>query len=235
MGRARGFFVTATDTGVGKTLITAAIAMALQRDGASVAALKPVQSGHGVTDSAGDTMLLNSWLDLDLEPETMNVVAYDAPLAPLVAARRAGQSIRLEPIVQRVELVASRHEVLVIEGAGGLLAPVGEAWTIADLAVALDYPLIVVARAALGTVNHTLLTLQVARSLGLAVACVVLNTCSSEDDPSNDTNGALIAEFGDVDVVGPLPWLGDQIDAALIRERLVPHLDASRLLAVQSG
>ncbi len=235
MSRGGGFFVTATDTGVGKTVVAAALALALESQGRSVGVLKPVQSGYGASDPAGDTMLLRSWLELDAAVDAMNVVAYEEPVAPLVAARAVGEEISLLPIIERATLLSTRHDLLVIEGAGGLLAPIGETWTVADMAIALGYPLVIVARDALGTVNHTLLTLQVARSLGLQVAGVVLNRNSAEEDPSNATNAELIAEFGDVDVTGPLPWLGEQPSGSAIRKRLVPLLDTQRLLLAQSG
>jgi len=232
VGRCSGFFVAATDTGVGKTVVTAAMALALRERGQSVGVFKPVQSGFDRDDPDGDTMLLRRWLELDVMPESLNVAAYSRPLAPLVAARFAGEEIRLGPIVERSQQLSKQYDAVLVEGAGGLLVPVGETWTIADLAVALDYPLIIVARAALGTVNHTLLTVRVARSLGLRVAGVVLNASSEGGDASNASNHDLIAEFGDVDVLGPLPWLGDRIDGDAIENGLVPLLDAARLDAL---
>ena len=229
MSRASGLFITATDTGVGKTVVTGAIGAALQHSGRTIAVLKPVQSGHVAADPAGDTMRLRSALELETEPETINVYAFDAPLAPLVAAREAGDDIRLGAIVARAESLAGNAELLLVEGAGGLLVPVGEAWTIADLALALGYPLVVVARAALGTVNHALLTVRTARSLGLRVAAVVLNSTAAEEDASVATNAALIGEFGDVPVLGPLPWLGDTVTGASIRSDLSPLFDAERI------
>lgn len=235
MSRDGGFFVTATDTGVGKTVVTAALALALADQGRSVGVLKPVQSGHCASDPAGDAMLLRDWLELDADVDAVNLFAYEEPVAPLVAAREAGEEIHLLPIVERANQLSTQHDLLLIEGAGGLLAPIGEAWTIADMALALGYPLVIVARAALGTVNHTLLTLHVARSLGLSVAGVVLNASSAWEDPSNETNAELIAEFGDIEVSGPLPWLGEQVNRSAIRERLVPLLDTQRFLLAQSG
>ncbi|MDX6503618.1 MAG: dethiobiotin synthetase [Gaiellaceae bacterium] len=191
----RGFFVTATGTGVGKTVVTGALARALRAQERKVAVFKPVQSGALADDPSGDAALLGA----------DNVYAFEAALAPLVAARRAGVTIELEQILRRADRLVSVNEVVLVEGAGGLLVPLADNLLVADLARALGLPLVIVARAGLGTVNHTLLTIEAARARDLPVAAVVLN---GEVDESTDDNAELIGLFGH----GPL----------LLR---VPHLD----------
>ena len=123
----RGYFITATDTGVGKTFVTAGLAAALRARGRDVAVFKPVQSGALADDPAGDAALLGADC----------VYAFSAPLAPLVAARAEGRTIALAPIVTRAEELAREHEILLVEGAGGLLVPLADGLDMADLAVAL--------------------------------------------------------------------------------------------------
>ena len=196
-----GCFVTATDTGVGKTVVTAGLAASLRARGRDLALLKPVQSGATESDPAGDAALLGADC----------VYAFAAPLAPLVAARAEGRKIELEPILRRARELAGAHELLLVEGAGGLLAPLGEKLDVADLALALELPLLIVARAGLGTVNHTLLTVEAARSRGLEIIGVVLNGFTDE---STATNADLIEERGAVRVLAHVPWLADPADAA---------------------
>ena len=238
MSRARGLFVTGTDTDVGKTVVTAALGHVCRNAGRTVGVLKPVQSGHASDDPAGDTMRLRAWLGSGVEPDVVNVYAFEEPLAPLVAARRTGRSVELGEIVDRAELLAARSDVLLVEGAGGLLVPMGEAWTIADLALTLGLPLVIVARASLGTVNHTLLTVRAARSLGLRVAAVVLNSATpgpgggaEPADLSIESNAELIEEFGDVPALGPLPWLGESFGEDAIRAEHTPRLQPMLELA----
>ena len=197
----RGYFVTATDTAVGKTVVTAGLATALRARGHDVAVFKPVQSGALADDPAGDAALLGAEC----------VYAFSAPLAPLVAARAEGVTIALEPIVKRADELAREHELLLVEGAGGLLVPLAEGLDLAGLAVALGLPLVVVARAGLGTVNHTLLTIEAARSRGLGLAGVVLNDRS---DQSTADNAALIEAGSGVRVLAQVPRLADPADAA---------------------
>jgi dethiobiotin synthetase len=195
------YFVTATDTGVGKTFLTAALAAALRARYRDVAVLKPVQSGAAADDPAGDAALLGAAC----------VYAFAAPLAPLVAARAEGQTIELGPILERARELSRAHEILLVEGAGGLLTPLADSLDLADLAVALGLPLIIVARAGLGTVNHTLLTIEAARARRLEIAGVVLNGVSDE---STAENAALIEAGSGVRVLAQIPWLADPADAA---------------------
>jgi dethiobiotin synthetase len=202
-----GFFVTGTDTGVGKSVVTAAVALALRARGVDVGVVKPVQTGEG------DAAVLKALAELPERLDEIALHSFTAPLAPLVAARLEGRKLELDTVAQQVRRLAERHEVTIVEGAGGLLVPVGPGWTIADLAATLGLPLLVVARAGLGTVNHTLLTVGEARRRGLDVAGVVLNGLGDE---STATNAELIKTFGDVRVLDRIPW----IDGEITMERL---------------
>lgn len=204
-----GLFVTGTDTGVGKTVVTAAVALALRARGMDVGVVKPVQTGEG------DATVLMALAEL---PERLNAIApnsFSAPLAPLVAARLEGRELALDTVARQVRRLAARHEVTIVEGVGGLLVPVGPGWTIADLAASLGLPLLVVARAALGTINHTLLTVEEARRRGLDVSGVVLNGVRDE---SSATNAELIETFGGVRILAEVPWLEGEITAARLRD-----------------
>ncbi|MER3412041.1 MAG: dethiobiotin synthase, partial [Thermoleophilia bacterium] len=149
-------------------------------------------------------------------------------LAPLVAARLEGRALDLGEVADATRRLASGHAYCLVEGAGGLLAPMGTGWTVADLALALDLPLLVVARPGLGTVNHTLLTVREARRYGLSVLGVVINESapvSRADDPSVATNAELIEAFGQVPVLARIPWLGETVTPAELS-----RLDLGRLV-----
>lgn len=198
-----GLFVTGTDTGVGKTVVTAALVRGLAAAGLDAAVCKPVQSGARVDDPAGDAMLLRAWTGARDRLDEICLHGFEAPLAPLVAARLAGVEVDVDELVERVRSLCQRHEALLVEGAGGLLVPVTDACTIGEIAGRLAYPVVVVARPGLGTVNHTLLTVVAARRFGLEVLGVILNG----DDEQADENARMIESFGDVAVLGRTPWL----------------------------
>ena len=230
----KGLFVTGTDTEVGKTVITAGLALALRRRGFSVGVAKPVQSGHAADDPTGDAMRLRVLAGLDEGPDEITAYAFRAPLAPLVAARIEGRKVEPAAVVRHVRALGVRHDVLLVEGAGGLMVPLADGWTVADLARALALPLLVVARPGLGTVNHTVLTLTAARAFGLDPVGVVLNGHRPDTDPSAETNAELIESLAGISVLGRTPWL----DGELAPDRLVAmveeHVDLDPLLRALS-
>jgi dethiobiotin synthetase len=189
----RGLIITGTDTGVGKTFVAVQIIEALRAQGIRVGAYKPVVSGS-IPGPAGpiwdDLARLQAALGGDVPAERIAPQRFLAPLAPPIAARLEGRSV--DPILLRrgIEWWNERANVVVVEGAGGLLSPLTEGESLADLARDLDFPLIIVARLSLGTINHTLLTLEAAASRQLPVAGIVLNESMPTDpaDRSAETN-----------------------------------------------
>jgi dethiobiotin synthetase len=174
-----GLFVTATDTGVGKTYVTALIARALCEAGRSVGAYKPVCSGAEPREDGslawGDVDALTAAIGGRFDSERVCPLRFQAPLAPNVAARREGARIDFDRLCEGGRWWQGRVEFLLVEGVGGLLCPLTDREVIADLALTLKYPLLIVARLGLGTINHTLLTVEAARSRGLEVAGILLN------------------------------------------------------------
>jgi dethiobiotin synthetase len=207
----KGLFVTATDTGVGKTYLTSLIARSLPRDQVRVGAYKPVCSGAEISAEGGcywsDIKKLTDAIGGDVDPLRVCPQRLKAPLAPPVAARIERVSLDFAAMKTAADWWLGRVDVLLIEGVGGLLCPLTEDKTIADLAVALGYPLVVVARAGLGTINHTLLTIEAARHRGLQVAGVVLNEAEPlEQTTGNGENAAEIARRANVPVLGTVRY-----------------------------
>jgi dethiobiotin synthetase len=227
-----GLFVTATDTGIGKTVVTAGLTLALRARGLSVGVSKPVQSGALADDPEGDAMLLKRWTGVSESPSEIAPFSFAAPLAPLVAAELEGRSLDICDVVDGARKVAERYEAVIVEGAGGLMVPVGEAWSIGDLAVMLRLPILVVARAGLGTVNHTALTVSSAQSLGLEVLGVVLN---GPRDESSETNPRLIEQFAGVPVLGQMPWLEGDLTADRLEALVEEHVDVDRIVELALG
>lgn len=227
----RGLFVTGTDTGVGKTVVTAALAAALRAEGIDVGVSKPVQSGNLVGDPEGDACRLLDLSGVAGPPESINAYSFQAPLAPLVAARREGRPVDPARVLESVKKVASAHEGVLVEGAGGFTVPLSEGWTVADLAAALGLPVLIVARPGLGTVNHTTLTVTAVRAAGLRVAGVILNGFSPATDESRDTNAGLIAEFARVPVLGGTPMLDGPLTAGRLRAMINDSVDLGPLRA----
>jgi len=212
--RQAGLFVTGTDTEVGKTHIAATVVRELRAAGVNVGAYKPACSG-AVRDADGRL----HWDDLDRLSTALGdqwpVSAlcshrYQAALAPPLAAAAEGQTIELVDLIAGAHWWQSQVDVLIVEGAGGLLCPMTDQHDCADVAAALGFPLIVVARCGLGTINHTLLTVEAARRRGLTVRGVILNQARQDDSLDlADSNAQEIERRGKVPVFGIVNWGAD--------------------------
>lgn len=190
----RGVFVAGTDTGVGKTHLAAAIAATLLAAGHEVNAYKPVVSG---TDDPGprDHVLLAQITGQD--PAEVSPVAYGPAVSPHLAAELAGDVLHVEDLVDRGKAMDG---TVVVEGIGGLLVPVTESFCVRDFAAAFGLPVVIAARPALGTINHTLLTLESARGAGLDVRAVVITPWPASPSVMEESNRKTIAALGGVDV-----------------------------------
>ncbi|HEY5312439.1 MAG TPA: dethiobiotin synthase [Pirellulales bacterium] len=227
----RGLFVTGTDTAVGKTYVAALIARQLATAGRRVGVYKPVASGCLVSPknmaSEGRLMsddALQLWQAAGRPGEFERVCpqCFAAPLSPPRAARAEGRTIDRALLRSGLNFWSATHEILIIEGAGGLLAPASDEDSMADLAADFGFPMIVVSANRLGTINHTLLTLAVAASRKLKVAAVVLNDLSEDSaDLSRSSN------FADLKLlIGQLPL----ISLSAGGQTFTPAIDWQRVL-----
>jgi dethiobiotin synthetase len=218
-------FVTATDTGVGKTIVAATIVAGLRARGVTVHARKPVITGVLPTSSDappadfdGDLRHLADHLLLGAvsgeRPEVVTAVRYEPAVSPHLAASLAGETLELDPIVAALSDLSGDDAAIVLEGIGGLLVPFSDTWDVRRLAAALGWPVIVVARPGLGTINHTLLTLEAARHAGLDVRAVVLNPWPAEPDTIERSNRETIERLGGVEVA-TLPLISPLTAATL--------------------
>ncbi len=207
-----GLFITGTDTGVGKTHVAATIIRALRERGTRVGAYKPAVTGSR-PGSCGpiwdDVARLQAALGREIAAERICPQRFQAALAPPVAARLEGQCVDAALLRRGIEWWNEQADVVIVEGAGGLLSPVTEAETVADVAKDLGFPLIVVARLSLGTINHTLMTLEAARNRQLDVAGIILNqpTAVDPDDCSTETNAEELRHRCDVPILAILPYV----------------------------
>ena len=203
----RGCFVTGTDTGVGKTVLAAAIAAALHARGVRVATFKPVVTGIDEPEPGrpADHELLGAVTGL--APSAVAPLRFGPAVSPHLAAELAGTAIEPAGLIAAAARAGAAAEVLVVEGVGGLLVPISADFSIRDLAVALDLPVVVAARPGLGTISHTLLTIEAARAAGLDVRAVVLTPWPARPSVMERSNRETIARMARVEVA-TLPAVG---------------------------
>ena len=209
----RGLFVTGTDTQVGKTTVTAALGLALQRLGLDIGVMKPVETGTALQETGlhNDGTLLRHLFTPQERKELITPYQYEKALAPLEAARHAQSAIRFEVIAEAYRTLSTRHEYMLVEGVGGILAPLALQLDVRDLIKLLQLPCLLVSRTELGTVNHTRLTLEALHDYGIPIRAIVLNeTRSPQNSPDQllqrESSIKLIRQFCPVPIFGPMPF-----------------------------
>jgi dethiobiotin synthetase len=197
----RGLFVTGTGTGVGKTIVSAALLAAIRMSGQRVSAYKPVVTG--LAEPSGQWPPDHELLALmaGMTPEEVAPLRFLPAVSPHLAASLAGEPIDAVTVVELAQAGASAGEILIVEGVGGLLVPLSDDFKVRDLAVELALPLLIVTSPGLGTINHTLLTIEAARAVGLNVAAVVFTPWPGEPSQLEQSNRATVARLGEVEVV----------------------------------
>lgn len=238
-----GVFITATDTGVGKTLVTAVITRELRKKRISAVPAKVVQTGCEPESPNTPGWCASPDLDfclgvLDVDGRITGLYhrmcpyCFTHPCSPHLAARLAGRKIDPALIISSLETLVSEGHFVVAEGTGGLMVPLTDHYTILDLISALRWPVILVARAGLGTLNHTLLSLGALRQRQVRVAGVIFDEADAQTSPPYivKDNLSTIANWGDVPIIGYVPYLGKKGAAELVKEARA-HIDWNQLLA----
>jgi dethiobiotin synthetase len=232
MAKVKGLLITGTDTGVGKTQVTAMLAVALQKRGLRVGVMKPAETGCPVENGQlqpQDSLFLRQISGCTAAPELVTPYAFLEPLAPAIAAQHEGKCIDLDHLACCYEELAREHDIILVEGAGGLLVPLTRQENFLDLAARLNLPILVVARNILGTINHTALTVMVA-SQRCPVLGIVLNTLSpTQEDASQASNVEALQFWGGAPLLGLLPYTPERTPESLLTQSA--SMDISALLA----
>ena len=217
-----GLFITGTDTEVGKTYVAALIARSLCAAGHRVGVYKPAASGCREVEGdlvSDDALRLWEAAGRPGEPDRVCPQRFRAPLAPHLAAREEGRELDPDLLRTGIEYWRARSDVILVEGAGGLMSPLGEDEYVADLACDLGFPLVVVARNSLGTINHTLQTLIAAATFrdGLPIAGIVLNNPAPRcDDRSTASNRRELAARAVPPILAEVAWQAERFDDAAV-------------------
>ncbi len=230
--------ITGTDTGVGKTLVTCGLAASLVARGKRVAVMKPAETG--CEERAGglhgsDASLLAFFSNCSLPLDELCPYRFAPPLAPSVAAELEGVSIRPGKIVTLFRRMSDRHDVVLVEGAGGLLVPLADRYTFADLAHDLEVSVLVIVGSKLGALNHTLLTLSYIQNSSLPLKGYILNHPVAASNEATRTNAETLEKLTDVPCLGRIPHLPLSDNQDQVREMLVEtfgrKVDVDSLLA----
>jgi dethiobiotin synthetase len=206
----KGIFITGTDTGVGKTYIATGIAKTLRSEGIDVGVMKPAETGcrprfGKLMPSDADALVRAAAVRDSLS--LVNPYRFQAPVAPSVAAELERKRIDPEKILRSFRTLSHRHQFMIVEGAGGIMAPLARGYLFLDLAEVLGLPVVIIARPGLGTINHSLLTIEALRSRGLTIAGVVINDGQGgRKGLAEATSPAVIQNLSGVPIIGIIPY-----------------------------
>lgn len=241
---AKGFFITGTDTGVGKTIITAALIKAAKFLGLSACGMKPIETGclkseFGVQSSEfrvkekvlipSDGMFLREIAGMDDSLDLLSPIRFQNPLAPFPASEIEEITVDIDKIKKAYSELSKKYDAVFVEGIGGLLVPIKKEYSVLDLARDFDLPIIVVARPGLGTINHTLLTVNYAIKEGLTVAGIIINHSQPPDGSlAEETNPEVIKQLLTVPLLGIFPYL-EELEAGAIEQATMRNLNIGKI------
>lgn len=224
----QGLFIVGTDTGVGKTVVAASIIKALHAQGIHACGMKPIETGCsrvGSTLYPSDGMFLKKVARMDEHAGFVTPYCFENPVAPSLASEMEGRVIHIPLIREKFQALLERYPAVVVEGIGGILVPIKKDYFVMDLIRELSLPLVVVARPSLGTINHTLLTVNYALERGIAVLGVIINfSRPPESTVAENTNPLLLEKLSPVPLIGIFPHLNNLEDEVL-EQNALKHLD----------
>jgi dethiobiotin synthetase len=200
----KGVFVTGSNTGVGKTVIAGAIAAAIKAQGLDVGVMKPVASGAKKIEGelvSEDAVYLKKIIDSTDDDDLVNPVRLEPSIAPTMAASKSGVPIDIDKIWKAYEALTNKHDFVVVEGIGGLMVPIDDTLFVADLVSKMDLALVIVSSDYLGAINHTLLTVEYARSRNIRIKGIVINMLKNGDDFVRE-----IEKYSSVPILGTIPF-----------------------------
>lgn len=217
----RAIFITGTDTGVGKSVVCAGLAAAFRRKGLDVGVMKPIATGgirrDGRLVSTDAEFLIRAAQSRD-PIELVSPIVLQTPVAPSEAARLEGMSVNLARVWKAYRVLRFMHEVLLIEGIGGLLVPLADRYYVADLVSRMDIPILIVTRPSLGTINHTLLTVRVAQDYRISILGLIMNSSVRQVGPAEETAIPALEANANVPILGEVPFLDNPTTDCLQHE-----------------
>ena len=206
----KGVFIAGTDTGVGKTLIAGAIAKILSQKGKKIGVFKPLATGCKKTKKSligQDAQFLARCASSKMRLDLVNPVTFKIPAAPFVCEKAENKKVDFKKIADAYKQICQNSDFVIVEGIGGVKVPITDRFDVLDLAMAFKLPVVIVARSKLGTINHTLLTIDAIRSAGLLLAGVVINGYDeTTKDFAEKSNARIIAKLGEVRILAVVPF-----------------------------
>jgi dethiobiotin synthetase len=234
------FFVTGTDTGIGKTFISLLLLFAMKQRGISAGYMKPVETGVEIGEIGSknylDGLYIKRLAGLSDGMDSITPFTFELPLSPYAASKFEGNSICIKEIIFKFYELNKIHDYMIVEGAGGMLVPLKKNHFIIDIAKYIDAAVILVAKAGLGMINQTLLSIEYAKNNDIKLAGIIINNASNENDKSVSSNKEILCEFTDIPIIGSVPhipekkWMDEQNIIKYIKNTSLKYIDIDKIL-----
>lgn len=229
----KSYFVTGTDTGVGKTAITAAIACSLRKRRVDVGVMKPIATG--VVQKTGfrseDVALLCDASGVKDDEKTINPVFLPLPVSPYDASKILGLKIDMDTVFERYKYLVKLHQMVLVEGIGGIMTPITQDFFVADMIKQMGLETIVVTRSTLGTINHTVMTIEMCRKYKIPVKGLVINYFDENGTPAERNAPSTLHEVIDLPILGTIPFVKDYQKPEVMAGIVEKNIDLNALIS----
>ncbi len=207
----KSFFITGTDTGVGKTVVTAAIASLLEKRGIDVGIMKPIASGipQKTGFKSSDVALLHEAAKVNDSEDTINPMFFPLPTSPYDASKVLNMKIDMKVIFEKFEYLLKSHQMLLVEGIGGIMTPITKNYFVADLIKEMGLETIIISRSTLGTINHTVMTIEMCNKYQIPVKGLIINYFDDRGGPAEKNAPSTLHEVTGLPILGIIPFLKD--------------------------
>lgn len=207
----KSYFITGTDTGVGKTAITAAIASSLRKRNVDVGVMKPIATGFSQKTGfkSQDVALLHDAAQVNDDEKTINPVFLPLPTSPYDASKILNMKINMEVVFERYKHLVKSHQMVLVEGIGGIMTPIARNFFVADMIKQMDLEAVVVTRSTLGTINHTVMTIAMCKKYQIPVKGLIINYFDEKGEPAERNAPSTLHEITGLPILGIIPFVKD--------------------------
>lgn len=227
------YFITGTDTGVGKTVVTAVLASSLRKRGIDVGVMKPIASGlaQKVGFRSSDAEMLRKAAGMTEREDLVNPVFLPLPVSPYDATKMLNMKLDMKIVYERFEELRRAHQMLLVEGIGGIMTPITRDLFVADMIRRMGLETIVVTRATLGTINHTVMTVQMCKKYQIPVRGLVINYFDEKGEPAERNAPSTLREVTDTPVLGTIPFVKDYQRPEDMEDLVEKRIDLDKLIS----
>ena len=233
MSSVKAYFITGTDTGVGKTSITAGLAGSMRKIGVDVGVMKPISTGYPQKSGfkSYDVAKLVEAISIKDPEDLINPVFLALPTSPYDATKLLGSTVDMPFIFEQFKKLLSMHEILLVEGIGGIMSPITKNFFVADLIKGMGIESIIVTRASIGTLNHTVMTCKMCKDYGIKIRGLVINNFDEKGTPAEKNAPATLYELTGVPILGTIPFIKDLNNVETIVEQVGKCVDVKSLIS----